>query len=454
MGGFYGYSPENFTPDNSIWAKVGGVAADTLMKIPEAIELEKTVQEGRLTNKDVYDATMAEIKGLDDNEVKTFFGRSKEELMKIGKPGRNEGAEYLVRNTKIFGDGLTKAMAKKNLNTAQGRIRAIGKNMDVADEVRGTMVDQTFKGAGIDVKGDLQKIGQSTPSGPSESVMPAIGNYASPEQVQSIASKNNVPLDQLQPEMSQASNRRDAQQLRQIDPSGTQLTETQRIGGGGDGIAPLTMSAIGTMPNQNQEASAIISAANSENDRYKAETDRMKAGNDATKEKRQSRNELINLKKTYQNEIKLAQTELSKLTDDLQKPAPLGVDEKTMKEWESTRKALVSRQKTLTRDLRNAKKESNEADKLLKQENGIPPTTYIDDEVWDAYDQVTSGSESDLPGMKDPQYKKQNEVYSIAEIANKTWGISISPEAISAEIKNGATPLQILQALFENSMGQ
>lgn len=454
MAGFYGYSPENFIPDNSIWAKIGGIAAETIQKLPEAIELEKAYEEGKVNNEDIYQTTMNEIKDLSDEEVKTFFGRTKDELAKIGKPGRREGAEYMVRNSKIFGDGLRSVYAKKNLSEAQGRIGAIGRNMDVADEVRGVMVDQTFKGAGMDVQGDLQKIGQSVPAGESSPVMKPIANYATPEQVQSIASKYNVPLDQLQPEMTQAKNRVDAQQLRQIDTTGTQATNMQAIGGQGQGIGENTMKAISTLPNETQEAASVISAANTENDRYKAVTDRMKAGNDATKERRQSRNELINLKKTYQNEIKVAQTELSKVMDDLQKSAPLGADEDTMKEWESTHKSLVNRQKSLTRDLRNAKREANEVDKLLKQENGIPVETYIDDEVWDAYDQVTGGSESDLPGMNDPQYKKQNEAYSLAEVASKTWGISVSPEVISNEIKNGATPLQILQALYEMYMGQ
>ncbi len=454
MAGFYGYSPENFIPDNSIWAKIGGIAAETIQKLPEAIELEKAYEEGKVNNEDIYQTTMNEIKDLSDEEVKTFFGRTKDELAKIGKPGRREGAEYMVRNSKIFGDGLRSVYAKKNLSEAQGRIGAIGRNMDVADEVRGVMVDQTFKGAGMDVQGDLQKIGQSAPAGESSPVMKPIANYASPEQVQSIASKYNVPLDQLQPEMTQAKNRVDAQQLRQIDTTGTQATNMQAIGGLGQGIGDNTMKAIGTLPNESQEAAAIISASNSETNKYKALTDRLKTGNEAAKEKRQSRNELLNLKKTYQNEAKLAQMELSKVTDDLQKPAPLGADEDTMKEWESTRKSLVSRQKTLTRDLRNAKKEINDADKMLKQENGLPQETYIDDEVWDMLDQLNNNSESDLPGMEDSQYKKQNEAYSIAQLVGKTWGMSISPEAISAEIKNGAKPLQILQALYEMYMGQ
>lgn len=172
MAGFYGYSPENFVADNSVWAKVGGLAGDIIQKMPEAIELEKAYEEGKVNNEDIYQTTMNEIKGLSDEEVKTFFGRTKDELAKIGKPGRREGAEYMVRNSKIFGDGLRSVYAKKNLSEAQGRIAAIGRNMDVADEVRGVMVDQTFKGAGMDVQGDIAKTSyqEKKPDGTMETI--------------------------------------------------------------------------------------------------------------------------------------------------------------------------------------------------------------------------------------------------------------------------------------------
>ena len=313
MAGFYGYSPENFIPDNSIWAKIGGIAAETIQKLPEAIELEKAYEEGKVNNEDIYQTTMNEIKDLSDEEVKTFFGRTKDELAKIGKPGRREGAEYMVRNSKIFGDGLRSVYAKKNLSEAQGRIGAIGRNMDVADEVRGVMVDQTFKGAGMDVQGDLQKIGQSVPAGESSPVMKPIANYATPEQVQSIASKYNVPLDQLQPEMTQAKNRIDAQQLRQIDPTGTQATNMQAIGGLGQGIGDNTMKAISTLPNETQEASAMISAKNAASAGVKADADKVEAQAKLKGEENKGNEQLFKNLKDY---LTATENAMAKAQDD------------------------------------------------------------------------------------------------------------------------------------------
>lgn len=313
MAGFYGYSPENFIPDNSIWAKIGGIAAETIQKLPEAIELEKAYEEGKVNNEDIYQATMNEIKDLSDEEVKTFFGRTKDFLVKIGKPRRREGAEYMVRNSKIFGDGLRSVYAKKNLSKAQGHIGAIGRNMDVADEVRGVMVDQIFKGAGMDVQGDLQKIGQSVPAGESSPVMKPIANYATPEQVQSIASKYNVPLDQLQPEMTQAKNRVDAQQLRQIDTTGTQATNMQAIGGLGQGIGDNTMKAINTLPNETQEASAMISAKNAASAGVKADADKVEAQAKLKGEENKGNEQLFKNLKDY---LTATENAMAKAQDD------------------------------------------------------------------------------------------------------------------------------------------
>ena len=450
MAGYYGYDPKDYMPDSSVWERTFGIAAQTILKLPEVIEVQRALDEGRETNAGIYEGFKNELNSMDDNDVRTYFGSDKATLLKLAKPGRNEGSEYFPRFAKITGEGLKSVYAMKNLQSAQGEIQ--GQNLSAVGKQN---FENSVEGQ-MGIGGVAGKFGSAAPKGnmaPSVAAGPqsSIAKPASPEDIQTIGRKYNVPMDKLQPEMDRARASRTAQQVQGIDLKGNQTSEYQKAFSGGEPVEAGTLSTIGTLPTQYQEAQAMTDAAKTENDRYKASTDRMKAGNDANKEKRQSRNELLSLKKTYQNEIKLAQTELSKVTDDLQKTKPFDIDDK---DWEKERKNLVSRQKTLTRDLRNAKKEANEADKLLKQENGIPPGTYIDDEVWDVFDQINSGNESDLPGMEDPQYKSQNQAYSIADIANKTWGISISPEIISNEIKNGSTPLQILQALFENAMGQ
>jgi hypothetical protein len=291
MGGFYGYSPENFMPDNSVWSKVGGIAAETLMKLPEAIELEKSIEEGRQTNKDVYDATILAIKDLDDDTVKTYFGRSKEELMKIGKPGRNEGTEYLVRNTKIFGDGLTKVMAKKNLGTAQSEIVAPNKS------------DEKLQNMSPAIAGPIsafnQALGKPEPS--------------SPEQVQSIARKYNVPLDQLQPEMTQAKNRVDAQQLRQIDFDKTMGENIANIGGQGQGVGENTMKAIATTQTKGQQEASKIAAKNAASAGVKADADNTEAKAKLKGEENKGNEQLFKNLKDY---LKGTEDAMAKAQDD------------------------------------------------------------------------------------------------------------------------------------------
>lgn len=385
MAGFYGYSPENFVADNSVWAKVGGLAGDIIQKMPEAIELEKAYEEGKANNEDIYQTTMNVIKDLSDEEVKTFFGRTKDELAKIGKPGRREGAEYMVRNSKIFGDGLRSVYAKKNLSEAQGRIGAIGRNMDVADEVRGVMVDQTFKGAGMDVQGDLQKIGQSAPAGESSPVMQPIANYASPEQVQGIASKYNVPLDQLQPEMTQAKNRIDAQQLRQIDFDKSAGEIIANIGGQGQGIGENTMKAIATTQTKGQQEASKIDAFNAGTNRIKAENDTKAENRKLLEIDNVNYDNNMNLRNSLVREMSSLQTQLKEANDEVNLDPPLGTTDDQKKEWQKKHKTalgnqikIVSEIEALQGNLENIDKKIGETIKVDLSRKGYSAGTAED----------------------------------------------------------------------------
>ena len=69
MGNFYGYSPENFVKDASHWERMFGQAAQTILQIPQVMEAEKALQEGRETNDGIYEGLKTEISGMKDEDV-------------------------------------------------------------------------------------------------------------------------------------------------------------------------------------------------------------------------------------------------------------------------------------------------------------------------------------------------------------------------------------------------
>lgn len=384
MAGFYGYSPENFVADNSVWAKVGGLAGDIIQKMPEAIELEKAYEEGKANNDEIYGAIKEQLKNVSDDDMLTYFGESKDVVLKRLKPGRREGAEYMVRSAKIMEKYLP-IKAKENLATAQGRISAIGRNMDVADEVRGVMVDQTFKGAGMDVQGDLQKIGQSAPAGESSPVMQPIANYASPEQVQGIASKYNVPLDQLQPEMTQAKNRIDAQQLRQIDFDKSAGEIIANIGGQGQGIGENTMKAIATTQTKGQQEASKIDAFNAGTNRIKAENDTKAENRKLLEIDNVNYDNNMNLRNSLVREMSSLQTQLKEANDEVNLDPPLGATDDQKKEWQKKHKTalgnqikIVSEIEALQGNLENIDKKIGEIIKVDLSRKGYSAGTAED----------------------------------------------------------------------------
>lgn len=384
MAGFYGYSPENFVADNSVWAKVGGLAGDIIQKMPEAIEAEKAYHEGQANNIDLYNALTEQLKNVSDDDMLTYFGESKDVVLKRLKPGRREGAEYMVRSAKIMEKYLP-IKAKENLATAQGRISAIGRNMDVADEVRGVMVDQTFKGAGMDVQGDLQKIGQSAPAGESSPVMQPIANYASPEQVQSIASKYNVPLDQLQPEMTQAKNRIDALQLRQIDFDKSAGENIANIGGQGQGIGENTMKAIATTQTKGQQEASKIDAFNAGTNRIKAENDTKAENRKLLEIDNVNYDNNMNLRNSLVREMSSLQTQLKEANDEVNLDPPLGATDDQKKEWQKKHKTalgnqikIVSEIEALQGNLENIDKKIGETIKVDLSRKGYSAGTAED----------------------------------------------------------------------------
>lgn len=424
---FYGYNPENFQPDNSVWAKVGGIAAETLMKLPEAIEAEKALEEGKATNTEVYGAIKAQIDGLDDDKVKTTFGHDRATLTKLLTPGRKEGTEYLVRATKIAGEGLKTIKAMENTQSAVTEIGTPDAKME-------------------DIKSMSPAMSEAANAFNNVMGKP---NTSNPEQVQAVGRKYNVSPDQLQPEMSRAQNARTAQQLRGIDPSGVRGDQMQGIMMGGQGITPDAEKVVNSLPTSDQEAANMVAVKNAQTAGVRAESDRLtaiasgkRADADVVKTKS---NELMDLRKTYISEKRTYESELSKVTDDLKSPRPYGIDDK---EWEKTHKDLVNRQKRLTRDLRNTKKELYNSDKEIKIDNGLQVSDYIDDQVWEVYDEYMLNPPS--KGEYSPGGDIAKVVYGIAQKYNMA---NVPYESINNMIKKGAKPLQIFQVLYEQSNG-
>lgn len=379
MGGFYGYSPENFMPDTSIWTKLGGIANETLQKLPETIELEKAYEEGKVNNEEIYNAMKSQVQNANDDDILTYFGESKDVVLKRLKPRRKEGLEYQVRAANIMVKYLP-IKAKENLTTAQGRISAIGRNMDVADEVRKTMVDQTFKGAGMDVQGDIANTsyqekqpdgtmktvyGQSAPAGESSPVMKPIANYATPEQVQSIASKYNVPLDQLQPEMAQAKNRVDAQQLRQIDFDKSAGENIANIGGQGQGIGENTMKAIATTQTKGQQEASKIDAFNAGTNRIKAENDTKAENRKLLEIDNVNYDNNMSIRNSLVREMSYLQAQLKEANDEVNLDPPLGADDDQKKEWQKKHKTALGNQIKIVSEIESLQGNLENIDKKI-----------------------------------------------------------------------------------------
>jgi len=442
MGGYYGHNPESYVPDSSHWEKMFGIAANTILQMPKVIEAQKSLDEGRITNRDIYDGFKNQIANLPDDEVKTYFnGYDKATLLKMTTPGRNEGGEYFARFAKITGTGLTTLTANQNLNTASGRIEAIGRNKDVADEVsayrnsQGIRTKMEAEAPGFESSMQTAKTEGAGTTGPSSPVN--LPNYASPEEITNMARKYNVPIESLSSEMEKSKRLQDAQQLRKLDTSGTQASQIQAIGSEGKGMGDLTRSAVGTLNTEYQEGSQIIAGANAQSNQLKADTDARAESRRMVEAKTSSTKELLNNRKSYITEIKNYQSALGDIDAELNKPIPYGVDDK---DYQAQRKDLIRRQTGITRDLINARKEISNINKNIGSELGIDlGSDFIDDEVIEAYNSIKTKGAEPAGGIE----------AGISAIVKASWGMDIPMGVVKKQLAAGATPIQILQALYE-----
>lgn len=271
----YGYNPKDYIPDSSHWERMFGTAAQTILQIPQVVEAQKSLEDGRTNNSEIYEGLKSEIGGMKDEDVRTYFGMDKNTLLKIAKPGRNEGLEYFPRFAKITGEGLKSVYAMKNLNTSLGEIEGQNKSAAANQDFQNSIEGQMGIGGVAGVFGSAQPQGNMTPigNGPSN----RIDRGATPEDIHAIARRNNTPIEKLQPEMDIAKAGRVAGQVGSLDLTKTQGANIQNVAGRQEPIDDTTWKAIGTLPNENQEAQNIIGAKNAESQGKKADADLKKA---------------------------------------------------------------------------------------------------------------------------------------------------------------------------------
>lgn len=373
MGGFYGYDPGNYVPDSSHWERMFGQAAQTILQIPQVLETQKALEEGRETNSSIYEGLKTEIGGMKDEDVKTYFGYDKASLLKMVKPGRNEGLEYFPRFAKITGEGLKSVYAMKNLENTVSTIENINSNGNTANEV-----------SNMGILGELKKGGNDGVVSQSTEMKP-ITSYASPEQIQRIARRNNVPIDKLQPEMSQATNRRDAQQMRQIDFDKSAGENIANIGGQGQGIGENTMKAIATTQTKGQQEASKIDAFNAGTNRIKAENDTKAENRKLLEIDNVNYDNNMSIRNSLVREMSSLQTQLKEANNEVNLDPPLGATDDEKKEWQKKHKAalgnqikIVSEIESLQGNLENIDKKIGEYIKVDLSRKGYSAGTVED----------------------------------------------------------------------------
>lgn len=428
MGDFYGYNAGNFQKDYSFLEKAFGTAAKTIQAIPEVVEFEKARQEGRINNDSIYSAVKEQLGRFGDEEFKSIIGEDKKTFEARLKPARNESQEdYVVRSAKAQ-EKLLPLQAKLNVNQASQAIGAMNQpamqhQADIQQiETENPELAETMKATG------------GFPKGPS---------FASPEQVQKVARGYNVPESSLAPEMKMATDQRTSQQIGSINKTGTQFDAMKSIGGG---ITPTTAAAIGTLPNEQQEASNMINVSEAKSKAIgaqagmkKAEADMIEAQNKARtitdKDKQDEAKNLLSLKTTISTRLNDKQGRLNQVNDDMNNPM---LDE-------ASKDKLFKEQKSLTREISNLKKDEIGINKQLNPLLGtkLNEGEGGSDEVLNVIDQFNS--------VRGAGEQKGYTAQRIWELTKDTFKMDTNYENILKALNAGAKPEDIIKAIGQKA---
>ncbi len=423
MGDFYGYNAGQFKKDYSFLESAFGTAGKLMAAIPEVAEFEKARQEGRAGNDEIYSALKEQVSAYSDEEFKSSTGQDKKTFLSLMKPRMNEGDEYFVRSAKAE-TKLLPLEAKKSVTMASQAIGAINQPYE-QHQADVSMVKQENP----ELAGVMEATG-GFPKGPSP---------ASPEQVQKVARGYNVPIESLAPEYKQATDRLTTQQLGQIDKTGTQLSNTMAIGGG---ATPETQKAIGTLPNESQEAANMInvSEAQSKNITAKAsmkraEVDLIEAQNKAKslndKDKKDESERYLSLKRTISDRINDKEGRLNQINDDLNR---FDIEE-------AEKDKLYKQQKQLTRELSRLKTDEYDANKNINRILGtkLNEGTDASDVVLDVVDNFRSAWTG-----KGPVEETARMLY---DTSKENFKMEVDYQKILGLLKQGAKPEDIIKTI-------
>lgn len=426
MGDFYGYNAANFQKDMSFYERAFGNIGKTIQAIPEVMEFEKVRQEGRANNDEIYSAVKGQLSSFSEEEFKSIVGEDKKSFIARMKPARNESQEeYVVRSAEAQ-KRLLPLQAKLNVTNAT---RAIGAANEPAMQHQADI--QQIETENPELASTMEAAG-GFPKGPS---------FASPEQVQKIARGYNVPESALAPEMKTATDQLTSQQIGKIDQTGTQFGAMKAIGGG---MTPGTAAAVGSLPNEQQEATNMINVSEAKSKAIgaqasmkKAEADLIDAKNKATqisnKDKQDEANRLLSLKSTVSDRLYDKQGRLNQVSDDLNNPM--------ISSDEAQKDKLFKEQKALTREISKLKKDEYDINKQLNPILGTKLNEGEDgsDEVLNVVDQYYSIIEA-------PDFKGDT-AQTIWKLTKDAFKFDTSYENIVKALSQGAKPEEIIKVL-------
>ena len=242
---FYGYDTARFIPNFS-WIAMTG---KDLSAIPQAMQVEREINEGRIENDDIYQSLMAISDSIeDDGEFERAFKMPREQFMKFAKPGKSEKpGMYMARAYKLSESGNNYLAAQKGvqqvvdeINTRttqvsdyQRRLEGIGGQEAIAAE------EQQLEGPGM---------GPPQIEGPTKREL--VGDEPkpyTPEEVVSIGQKYGVAGKQLTPQIAEAVKTQYKQQMGTYEPG---QTRSEFIVGIGDVPTDPTKEFSKTLPTE------------------------------------------------------------------------------------------------------------------------------------------------------------------------------------------------------------
>jgi hypothetical protein len=191
MGDFYGHNVAAFVPSFS-WIDTLG---KDLSAIPEAMQVEKDLNEGRISNDQIYTGVVNMVKDIPDDEFEKSFEMPKQTFLSYAKPAKNEKPDmYLARSAKLTEKGNKALIDKKGYKAYLDEITK-----------RNAAYEQHVQAIGAE--------GQPDFVGPSRTMMANPPTPLSPTEVTGIGIEHGVSADKMAPQVQAATEQQYRQQM-------------------------------------------------------------------------------------------------------------------------------------------------------------------------------------------------------------------------------------------------